>query len=72
MPKNRTQVSLRDLAVLGFLILLPPIFQRAPGLLIGSAGTAAWLSGLLTFVPVALYFLFLRLFLKLLLYALFV
>ena len=64
MPKDRAQISLRDLAVLSFLILLPPVFQRAPSLLMGTAGKAAWLSGLLTFVPLALYFLFLRLFLK--------
>ncbi|MCL2343679.1 MAG: spore germination protein [Firmicutes bacterium] len=64
MPQNREKVSRRNLAVLAFLILLPPIFQRAPGFLMGAAGKAAWLSGLLTFVPLLLYFLFLRLFLK--------
>lgn len=64
MPKNRDQISLKDLAILGFMTLLPALFQFAPGAMARAAGRAAWLSGLLTFVPVSLYFGFLYLFLK--------
>jgi len=64
MPKNREKISPRDLAVLGYMLLLSPVFQLAPGFLTGAAGKAAWFSGLLTFIPLTLYFLFMRLFLK--------
>jgi hypothetical protein len=58
------KVSFRNLLCLAFIVSLPTLILLAPSRMVSVAGSAAWVSGCLSFIPLFLYFSFLCFFLK--------
>jgi len=60
LPNNRDGVSIKDLYALGYIFILPSIFQSAPGPMAKAAGSVSWAAALLGIVPFGIYAFFIH------------
>jgi len=63
MNKYKT-ISFRDLLCLSYIGATPALVAYVPGKIVANTGSAVWVAGLLGFVPMYLYFIFLSFFFK--------